>query len=179
MPLASRDVSVDVRNADGSLGRQRGRSGAPISAKSSQGPHADLRREVPAARCLPILRGFYLLSKARTLAEWQAALRLTSFPRQFHIRRRRREHLYQWNARVPVRRMTLTTVWTFRLRARGRMVAPASRGRCHAAEPAWGYIQNANTSPFVSLRNPATCLSSRDFERGSLALRPQLALEIS
>jgi acyl-homoserine-lactone acylase len=128
--------------------------------------------------------GFYLLSKARSLDEWLAAMRLNLVPTSnFTYADADGNILYHWNGQVPIRPDA------------GRdysldVPAASSRDfwtRVHAIDdlprllnPPGGYIQNANNPPaFVSLRDPIDMSKyPRYFERGSLALRPQLALEM-
>ena len=128
--------------------------------------------------------GFYVLSKARSLDEWLDALRLNYVPTSnFTYADRDGNILYQWNARLPVRRDDGTD---YRL----DVAARSSRDmwtRLHGVDdyprllnPPAGYIQNANNPPqYVSMRDPIDMARyPASFERGPLALRPQLAIDM-
>jgi acyl-homoserine-lactone acylase len=182
--LEKREVSIDVRNADGSMRREtrmfwRSHLGE-IVYRTPTRVFAVKSTRLDALR---YFEGFYLLSKTRTLKDWRAALRQNLVPTSnFTYADADGNILYQWNARVPVRKAGIdyrldvdasgtTDVWS----------------RLHSVDdlprllnPPGGYIQNANNPPaFVSLRDPIDMSPyPADFERGTLALRPQLALDL-
>jgi acyl-homoserine-lactone acylase len=127
--------------------------------------------------------GFYVLSKARTLEHWLAALRQNFVPTSnFTYADVDGNILYVWNGRVPVRKEG----GDYRLDVDVATSADLSP-RLHAVDdyprllnPPGGYIQNANNPPrFVSARDPIDMTRYPSyFERGPLALRPQLALDM-
>jgi acyl-homoserine-lactone acylase len=90
--------------------------------------------------------------------------------------------LYQWNGRVPVRndgrdyRLDVDAGTSADLWSRLHSVDDYPR----LLNPPAGYVQNANNPPrFVSARDPIDMSGFPTyFERGPLALRPQLALEL-
>jgi acyl-homoserine-lactone acylase len=183
-PLQRRDVTIQVRQPDGSM---RGETRTFWS--SHVGPivyrTADRVFAVASTRldAFQYFEGFYILSKARTLNAWMAAMRRNYVPTSnFTYADADGNIQYLWNARVPVRDAARDH----------RLDVPASGAAdlwrtFHAIDdfpkllnPPGGYIQNANNPPqFVSLRDPIDM--SRyppQFERGPLALRPQLALDL-
>ena len=90
--------------------------------------------------------------------------------------------LYLWNGRVPVRpdggdyRLDVEVATSADLWCKLHRVDDLPQ----LLNPPGGYIQNANNPPqFVSLRDPIDMTRYPSyFERGSLALRPQLALDL-
>lgn len=184
MPLVRRDVSIAVRNGDGSMRQDtrtfwRSHIGEVVFRTAG-------RVFVVKSTRLDAFRyfeGFYVLSKTRTLSAWQDALRLNLVPTSnFTYADADGNILYQWNGRVPVRRGG----GDYRLD-----VPAATRAdiwdRLYAVDdlpwllnPRGGYVQNANNPPqFVSMRDPLDMGQyPPDFERGPLALRPQLALDM-
>lgn len=183
-PLTRRDVSVEVKNDDGSMRREtrtfwRSHLGE-IVFRTPTRVFAAMSTRLDAFR---YFEGFYILSKTRTLKDWRAALRQNLVPTSnFTYADADGNILYQWNARVPVRRQDVD----YRLDA-AASTARDIWSRLHPVEalprllnPPGGYIQNANNPPaFVSLRDPIDMSRfPREFERGPLALRPQLALDL-
>jgi acyl-homoserine-lactone acylase len=183
-PLTSRQVNVQVKNDDGSF-----RTETRMFWTSHVGPIVYRTRDrVFAVRSTRLdafgyFEGFYVASKARSLAEWMAAMRRNLVPTSnFTYADADGNIQYLWNARLPVRRDGVD----YRLD-----VAAASPAdlwtRLHRLDdfprllnPPGGYIQNANNPPrFVSLRDPIDMDRYPAYvERGSLALRPQLALDM-
>ena len=162
--------------------RKRERSDLPPRPRDPSRRGAELRREVDALEALRYFEGFYMLSKTRSFANGS---RRAGEPRadiELHLCRRRREHP------VPVERPGSAAGRRTRLSPgcrclRGRDIWT----RLHRVDdfprllnPPGGYIQNANNPPqFVSLRDPIDMTAFPPyFERGPLALRPQLALEM-
>jgi acyl-homoserine-lactone acylase len=183
LPLTSRQVSVQVKNADGSARTEtrtfwRSHLGEVIY-RTRDRAFAVKSTRLDAFR---YFEGFYVASKARSLAEWLAAMRRNYVPTSnFTYADADGNILYQWNARLPKRAGGLDY----------RLDVPASSSRdvwtsLHALDdfprllnPPGGYVQNANNPPqFVSLRAPIDMQKYPSyFERGELALRPQLALD--
>lgn len=183
-PLRRRDATIQVREANGSL-----RAEPRTFLHTHLGPviyrTADRVFSVKSTRldAFQYFEGFYLLSRARTLKEWMAALRFNYVPTSnFTYADADGNILYLWNGRVPVR----AAGRDYRLDVDARSAADIW-SRFHAItdlpqllNPAGGYIQNANNPPeFVSLRDPIDMARYPPyFERGALALRPQLALDL-
>ena len=184
IPLIRRDATLQVRSADGTLRADTrtvwSTTIGPVVYRTPGRVFAVKSTRLQAHR---YFEGFYLLSKARTLDDWLATIRLNLVPTSnFTYADADGNILYQWNGQVPVRAadadysldvpaVSLRDVWS----------------RIHAVDdlprllnPRGGYIQNANNPPsFVSVRDPIDMSSfPRYFERGPLALRPQLALEL-
>jgi acyl-homoserine-lactone acylase len=184
-PLTRRDVAIRVRNGDGSL-REEHRTFwttaiGPVVYRTADRIFVVKSSRLEAHR---YFEGFYVLSKARTLDEWLAGMRLNLVPTSnFTYADTDGNILYQWNGQVPVRgdgakqynldvaAASMRDVWS----------------RLHDFDeyprllnPPAGYVQNANNPPaFVSARDPIDMSGfPRYFERGPLALRPQLALEL-
>ena len=184
MPLVRRDVTVQVRNPDGTFRTEsrtfwRSHVGEVVHRAAGK-VFAIKSTRLDAFR---YYEGLYLLSKTRTLEDWQAALRLNYVPTSnFTYADADGNILYQWNARVPLRRDGVD----YRLDVEARAAAdvwsrmyPVDR-MPRLLNPPGGYIQNANNPPqFVSLRDPIDMSTyPASFERGALALRPQLALDL-
>lgn len=182
--LQRRDTTVQVREAGGTMRAE------PRTFWSSHiGPviyrSADRVFAVKSVRldALQYFEGFYLLSKARSLAEWNAAMRHNLVPTSnFTYADVDGNILYYWNARVPVR----ADGRDYRLDVDATVPADLWT-RMHAIDdfprllnPPGGYVQNANNPPaFVSLRDPIDMSRfPQQFERGALGLRPQLALAL-
>ncbi len=184
LPLTPRQANVQVRNDDGSV-----RTETRTFWTSHIGPIVYRTRDrvfaVKSTRleAYGYFEGFYVASKARSLGEWMAAMRRNLVPTSnFTYADADGNIQYLWNARLPVRREGVD----YRLD-----VAAASPGdvwtRLHRIDdfprllnPPGGYIQNANNPPqFVSLRDPIDMARYPAYvERGPLALRPQLALDM-
>lgn len=183
-PLQRREAAVQVREADGSMRAE------PRTFWSSHiGPvihrSADRAFAVRSTRldAFEYFEGFYLLSKARNLDEWNAAMRHNLVPTSnFTYADVDGNILYYWNARVPVR----PDGRDYRLDVEANSAADLLT-RLHTVDefprllnPPGGYVQNANNPPaFVSLRDPIDMTRfPQQFERGPLGLRPQLALDL-
>ncbi len=185
LPLETRHVTIQVRAADGSMhGETRTFWRTPIGAVVYR--TADRVFVVKSARleAYRYFEGFYILSRARNLGEWLAAMRQNLVPTSnFTYADADGNVLYLWNARLPVRSDD---------GADYRLDVPASApadvwSRLHPVDdfprllnPPGGYIQNANNPPqFVSLRDPIDMSRYPSyFERGAVDLRPQLALDM-
>jgi acyl-homoserine-lactone acylase len=184
MPLTRREASIRVLASDGT---QRTESRTfwdshigPVIHRTAHKVFVVKSARLDAHR---YFEGFYRLSRARSLAEWRRALSENLVPTSnFTYADADGNIMYVWNGRVPVRapgvdpRLDISAaraadVWT----------------KVHAVDdlprllnPPGGYIQNANNPPrFVSLRDPIDIdRHPAYFERGPLALRPQLALDL-
>jgi acyl-homoserine-lactone acylase len=184
LPLERRDVVVQVRTADGSL-RPASRTFWSSHLGTIVHRTQDRAFAVKSTRldAFEYYEGFYVLSKARTLEHWLAALRQNFVPTSnFTYADVDGNILYVWNGRVPVRKEG----GDYRLDVDVATSADLSP-RLHAVDdyprllnPPGGYIQNANNPPrFVSARDPIDMTRYPSyFERGPLALRPQLALDM-
>jgi len=127
--------------------------------------------------------GFYLASRARTLREWRSAIAQNLVPTSnFTYADADGNILYLWNGRVPVRQnggdysLDVEVTRSADLWSKLHSIDELPQ----LLNPAGGYIQNANNPPqFVSLQDPIDMTRYPSyFERGSLALRPQLALDL-
>ena len=185
MPLTTREVTIAVRGADGSIRKEIRKFSnthlGPVIYRTGTHVFSAKSTRLEAFR---YFEGFYVMSKARNLDEWLAVLRQNLVPTSnFTYADADGNILYQWNAQVPVRRDDGTD---YRLD-----VKAASRADIWSAlhrvddlprllNPRGGYIQNANNPPqFVSTRDPIDMSRFPSyFERGPLALRPQLAIEM-
>ncbi|MBA2257942.1 MAG: penicillin acylase family protein [Acidobacteria bacterium] len=184
LPMQRRDVAVHVRNADGAL-RQETRTfwSSHLGAVVYRTPERAFAVKSTRLDAFAYYEGFYVLSKARTLDQWLAALRMNFVPTSnFTYADVDGNILYVWNGRVPVRKEG----GDYRLDVDATTSADLW-SRLHAVEdyprllnPPGGYVQNANNPPrFVSARDPIDMTGYPSyFERGPLALRPQLALDM-
>lgn len=184
LPLRRREVSIPVRTADGSMRRE---SRTFWSTHLGEAIYRNAERVfvVKSTRldALEYYGGFYVLAKARTLNDWLAALRRNFVPTSnFTYADADNNILYVWNGRVPVRKAGID----YRLDVEASTSADLW-ARLHDVDdyprvlnPPGGYIQNANNPPrFVSGRDPIDMSKyPAHFERGQLALRPQLAIDM-
>ena len=184
MLLSKRDVDIQVRNPDGSM-----RAETRTFWDSHLGPVIYRSRDrvfsVKSSRleAFQYFNGFYELSRTRTLKDWMAALRYNYVPTSnFTYADADGNILYFWNGRVPVRhegrdyRLDVEARGSRDLWTRFHDMADLPQ----LLNPPGGYVQNANNPPqFVSMRDPIDMTRyPSHFERGSLALRPQLALDM-
>ena len=184
LPLRRRDVTIPVRNSDGTI-RSESRTFWSSHIGAVIHRSADRAFVVKSTRldALEYYGGFYVLSKARTLTEWLAALRQNFVPTSnFTYADADNNILYVWNGRVPVRKEGVDYRLDVEASTSGDLWA-----RLHDVDdyprmlnPPGGYIQNANNPPrFVSARDPIDMTPyPAYFERGQLGLRPQLALDM-
>jgi acyl-homoserine-lactone acylase len=183
-PLRRREATLQVRQEDGSLRRE---------TKTFWSTHIGPAIHRSPGRVFTVLstrldafqyfEGFYDLSKARNLGEWNTAMRRNLVPTSnFTYADADGNILYYWNARIPVRsdgrdyRLDLTAASGADLWTRMHSIDDFPR----LMNPPGGYVQNANNPPqFVSLRDPIDMSAfPAQFERGPLGLRPQLALDL-
>ena len=185
VPLTRRDATIQIRGADGTM-REDTRpfwtsALGPIVYRTPSHVFVVKSSRLAAHR---YFEGFYALSKARSLDEWLAALRLNLVPTSnFTYADADGNILYHWNGQVPVRGDPALNY---------ELDVPARSARdiwsqLHRVEdyprllnPPGGYVQNANNPPaFVSARDPIDMTAYPSyFERGPLALRPQLAVDL-
>lgn len=184
-PLIPVPVSIDVRTAGGSF-----RKVTATYWNSHIGPilHRTTRHAF-AVRSIRLqspryFEGFYHASKARSLRQFLAAMAAAHVPTSnFTYADADGNILYLWNARLP-RRPDPDADYSLDVpgdsaRLFWQGLHPIS-DLPQLLNPPGGYVQNANNPPwFVSLRDPLDASRHpRYVERGSLALRPQLALQL-
>jgi len=184
MPLTSRAATIQVRADDGSM-RAEDRTfwSSHIGPVVYRTPDRAFAVKSTRLDAFQYFEGFYVLSKARNLKDWMAALRHNYVPTSnFTYADADGNIQYYWNARVPVRREG--SDYRLDVDANGPSDLWAT---FHSIDdfprllnPPGGYVQNANNPPqFVSLRDPIDMSRyPSTFERGPLALRPQLALDL-
>jgi acyl-homoserine-lactone acylase len=184
-PLQRVDVAVEVKQADGSMATERRtywRSHlGPIVYRNSTTAFA-YRSTV--ADAWGWFEGFWRLSHARTLRDFMTTMATRFSPESNYTYADADGNIfYLWNARIPKRVQDGTNyeldvpggtkkyVWT--------ELHPTS-DLPQILNPPGGYIQNANNPPwYVSLKQPLDpARYPAYFERGELALRPQLALDM-
>jgi acyl-homoserine-lactone acylase len=184
VPLTRREVQIRVRTQDGTLRTETREFSnshlGPIVYRTATKVFAVKSTRLDAHR---YFEGFYTLSRTRSLAEWRRALRQNLVPTSnFTYADADGNILYVWNGRLPIRRrdidyrLDVDAAGTKDVWSKLHEVDDLPR----LLNPPGGYVQNANNPPrFVSLRDPiAMERYPPDFERGSLALRPQLALDL-
>ena len=184
-PLTKVDVAIDVRNADGTF-----RKATAAYWHSHVGPIVHrTASHVFAVRSMRLdspryYEGFYHASKARSLREFMRAMNAAHVPTSnFTYADVDGNILYLWNARLPRRPDRAAD---YSLDVAGDSPRMFWQG-LHALKelpqllnPRGGYVQNANNPPwFPSLRDRLDPSRYPAYvERGSLALRPQLAIEM-
>jgi acyl-homoserine-lactone acylase len=183
-PLQKRDVSITVRNDDGTF-----RTETRTFLTSHLGPviHRNATRafivKSTALEANRYFEGFYMMSRTRSLRDWLRVARQNMVPTSnFTYADADGNILYLWNGRVPKRvdgrdyRLDVDASGSRDIWTRLHDVNDLPR----LLNPPGGYIQNANNPPqYVSLRDPIDMRPFPSyFERGPLALRPQLALEM-
>jgi acyl-homoserine-lactone acylase len=181
--LTRRDLSVRVRNDDGTIGRE-----SRTVWSTHLGPvihRTDTRIFTVKSTRLGVryFEGFYVASRARSLRDWLSAMALNLVPTSnFTYADADGNILYLWNGRVPVRQNGADYSLDVEVTRTADLWS-----KLHSLEelpqllnPPGGYIQNANNPPqFVSMQDPIDMNRYPSyFERGPLALRPQLALDL-
>ncbi len=181
--LTRGDLSIRVRNDDGTIRKE-----SRTFWSTHLGPviHRTSTRvfTVKSTRLgVRYFEGFYLASRARSLREWLSAIGQNLVPTSnFTYADADGNILYLWNGRVPVRQnggdysLDVEVTRSADLWSKLHSIDELPQ----LLNPAGGYIQNANNPPqFVSLQDPIDMTRYPSyFERGSLALRPQLALDL-
>ncbi len=183
--LRRNEVTVEVKGADGVV-RTESRTYweshlGPIIHRSATMVFAVRSSMLESFR---LFEGFYRLSRTHNLGQWLDVIRLNLLPTSNYTYADAAGNiLYQWNGRIPKRLDDGTSY---------ELDVPADTSRYlwsglhpvsdlpRSLNPTGGYIQNCNNPPwFVSLRDRlAPGKFPSYFERGELALRPQLALEM-
>jgi acyl-homoserine-lactone acylase len=184
-PLVRVDVAVDVRGDDGAITTERRtywRSHlGPIVYRNSTTAFAYRSTAADAWRWF---EGFWRLSHARSLRDYTKTMSTRFSPESNYTYADADGNIfYLWNSRIPKRVQdgtrydldvpgeTKKYVW--------QELHPTS-DLPQMLNPPGGYIQNANNPPwYVSLQQPLDPARYPPyFERGELALRPQLALSM-
>ena len=181
--LTRRDLSIKVRTDDGTVRRE---SRTVWSTHLGPVIHRNSTRvfTVTSSRLgVRYFEGFYLASRARSLDAWMSAMRQNLVPTSnFTYADADGNILYLWNGRIPVRpnggdySLDVEVTQSADLWSKLHPIDDLPQ----LLNPAAGYVQNANNPPqFVSLQNPIDMMRFPSyFERGTLALRPQLALDL-
>lgn len=184
-PLEKRAVTVEMKGSDGLLKSETrtfwSSNLGPIIYRNESMAFAVRSTTLDSFR---IFEGFYRLSRTRSLREWLEVIRLKLLPTSNYTYADAAGNIfYLWNGRVPKRLEDGTDY---------ELDVPAETGKyiwrdLHSISdfpqllnPIGGYIQNCNNPPwFVSLRDPIDSSAYPTyFERGELALRPQMSLEM-
>ena len=184
-PLTRVDVAADVKRDDGSITTERRiywRSHlGPIVHRNATTAFAYRSTALDAWR---FFESFWRLSHARSLRDYLKTMSMRLSPTSNYTYADADGNiLYLWNARIPKRVQDGTSYELDVPGATSRYVwknLHAARDLPQLLNPPGGYIQNANNAPwYVSLRQPIDpARYPAYFERGELALRPQLALDM-
>jgi acyl-homoserine-lactone acylase len=184
-PLQRVDVVVEVKQDSGAMATERRtywRSHlGPIVHRNSKTAFA-YRSTV--AEAWHWFEGFWKLSHARSLGDYMKVMSTRFSPESNYTYADADGNiLYLWNSRIPKR---VDDGTSYELDVTGgtkkyvwRDLHP-TRDLPQLLNPPGGYIQNANNPPwYVTLRDPLDPARYPSyFERGELALRPQLALDM-
>ncbi len=185
MPITSREVAVEIKNADGSLKTEKktfeySHLGTIIFRNAT---HAFAYRSTQL-ESYRHFEGFYRLSKAKNLREWMSVMKLNLCNySNFTYADAAGNILYFWNARMP-KRVDDGTSYELDVPAETSKYVWQSlhpvKEFPQLLNPRGGYTQNCNNPPwYVSLRDPIDASKFPSyFERSELALRPQLAIEM-
>jgi len=184
-PLTRIDVAVEVKQADGSMTTERHTYWSshlgPIVHRNKATAFAYRSASLDAWRAF---EGFWRLSHARSLRDYLKTMSMRLSPTSNYTYADADGNiLYLWNARLPKRRQDGTS---YELDVPGETKKYVwkdlhpTRDLPQLLNPPGGYIQNANNPPwFVSRQNPIDPARYPSYvERGELALRPQLAIEM-
>jgi acyl-homoserine-lactone acylase len=182
--LSRREVTIDVKQDDGSLRQERREFWAthlgPVVYRSES--KVFILRSM-ALESWRYFEGFQDLMAARSLKDYQSRLRRNFIPTSnFTYADAAGNILYQWNARLP-KRLEDGTSYELDVPAERkyfwRGVHPLA-DLPRLLNPPGGYIQNANNSPwFTSLRDRIDPAKFPSYvEHHPLALRPQMALQM-
>ena len=184
-PLVKREVSVEIKNADGTLRTEKKTFEhshlGPVIYRNATHAFAYRSTQLDSYRHF---EGFYRLSKARNLSEWMAVMKLNLLNySNFTYADAAGNILYFWNAQLP-KRLDDGTNYDLDVPAEtGKYVWQALHPIAdfpRLLNPRGGYTQNCNNPPWwPSLRDPLDAAKYPSyFERGELGLRPQMALEM-
>ena len=185
IPLKKKEVIVEIKASDGSLKSEKRTYEeshlGPIILRAKGRAFAYRSTQLESFRHF---EGFYRLSKARNLRDWLGVMKLGLLNySNFTYADAKGNILYQWNAHIPKR---VDDGTSYELDVPGETSKFLWQGLHPMGDfprlinPSGGYIQNCNNPPwYTSLRNPIDPAAFKSyFERGELALRPQLALEM-
>lgn len=184
-PITKREVAVEIKNADGTLRTEKrmfesSHLGA-IIYRTKDHAFAYRATQLDSYRHF---EGFYRLSKARNLKEWMAVMKMNLLNySNFTYADAAGNILYFWNAQLP-KRVDDGTSYNLDVHAETSKYVWQSLHPVtdfpQLLNPRGGYTQNCNNPPwYASLRDPLDPAKYPSyFERGELALRPQLALEL-
>jgi acyl-homoserine-lactone acylase len=183
-PLARQEVTVTIKEEDGSLVQETRTFWSshlgPIVYRTPQLAFAYRSTTLDAFRAF---EGFWRLSHARSLQDFDDVMKRRLLPTSnFTYADAAGNILYYWNARLPKRAPGVT----YELDVPGESNRYMWRGLHDVSDlprllnPPGGYVQNANNPPwFVSKLDPISADAFASYiERGELALRPQLALDM-
>ncbi len=185
LPITKREVSVEIKNPDGSIRIEKknfeySHLGAIIFRNSTQA-FAYRSTQLDSYRHF---EGFYRLSKSKNLREWMDVMKLNLLNySNFTYADAAGNILYFWNAQLP-KRVDDGTNYELEVPAETSKYVWQSLHPVtdfpRLLNPRGGYTQNCNNAPwYVSMRDPIDATKfPAYFERGELALRPQLALEM-
>ncbi len=185
LALTRVDVAVEVRQDDGTMTTER-----RTYWRSHLGPivHRNARTAFAlrstGADAWKWFEGFWRLSHARSLREYMGVMSTRFSPESNYTYADADGNIsYLWNSRIPKRVQDGTDYSLDVPGGTGKYVwgpLHPTRALPQLLNPAGGYIQNANNPPwFVSMRAPLDpARYPAYFERGELALRPQLALDM-
>jgi acyl-homoserine-lactone acylase len=184
-PLTRIDVAVDVKRDDGTVTTERRTYWqshlGPIVYRTSTTAFA---YRSTAADAWKWFEGFWRLSHTRSFREFLAVMSTRFSPESNYTYADAEGHIfYLWNSRIPKRVQDGTDYGLDVPGATKQYVwheLHPTKDLPQLLNPAGGYLQNANNPPwFVSLRQPLDPAKyPAYFERGELALRPQLALDL-
>lgn len=183
-PMSARDVTIRIRQDDGTV-REESRTfwHTALGPVIYRTPARVFVVQSTRLDAFGYFEGFYRLARTRSLKEWMAEFRRNLVPTSnFTYADADGNILYIWNGRVPVR----PDGGDYGLDVPVERAGDLWRGLHDVDDlprllnPPGGYVQNANNPPaFVSLRDPIDMSRFPSyFERGALALRPQLALDL-
>jgi acyl-homoserine-lactone acylase len=185
LPLNKKEVTVEIKTADGSMKTEKRTYDeshlGPIIYRTKDRAFAYRSAQLESFRHF---EGFYRLSKTRNIRNWLAVIKLGLLNySNFTYADRDGNILYQWNAHIP-RRIDDGT--SYQLDVPGDTSKYLWQGLHPMIDfpsllnPNGGYIQNCNNPPwYTSLKDRIDPTKFKSyFERGELALRPQLALEM-
>jgi acyl-homoserine-lactone acylase len=184
-PLVRVDVAVDVKKDDGTMATERRTYWhshlGPIVHRDAATAFAYRSTALDAWR---FFEGFWRLSHARSLKEYLKTMSMRLSPTSNYTYADADGNvLYLWNARIP-RRVEDGTSYELDVPGGTKKYVwkdlHPTRDLPQLLNPPGGFVQNANNPPwYVSLPQPLDPARYPSyFERGELALRPQLALDM-
>jgi acyl-homoserine-lactone acylase len=184
-PLQRVDVAVEVKNADGAVTIERRTYwSSHLGPIVYRNPTTAFAYRSTVAEAWHWFEGFWKLSHARSMRDYMKVMSTRFSPESnYTCADADGNILYLWNSRIPKRVADGTS---YELDVPGgtkkyvwKDLHP-TRDLPQLLNPPGGYIQNANNPPwYVTLRDPLDPARYPSyFERGELALRPQLALDM-